>query len=105
MKSLDNKATDLKIVTNNRKISKFYNKYFMVATDILSANVEFRIMKCLLTAAFAALPVSTKVRNKYYCRIRDLLVIQYKLIIKPLVSNNRETHTNIKFLYKYSIWY
>jgi hypothetical protein len=36
------------------------------------------------------------------------LVIQYKSIInqqKSLVSNNRETHTYIKFLYKHLTWY
>jgi hypothetical protein len=46
----------------------------MVSTDKLSANVKFRIMK-FLTAAFAALLILIKVQNKYYCRIRDLLVI------------------------------
>jgi hypothetical protein len=80
MKLLSNKATDLKIVTNNAQISKFYDKPFMVPIDRLSANVKFRITK-FLTIAFAVLPVPIKVRNKYYCRIRDLLVIQYKLII------------------------
>jgi hypothetical protein len=80
MKSLSNKATDLKIVTNNAQISRFYDKPFIVPTDRLSANVKFRITK-FLTAAFAALPVPIKVRNKYYCRIRDLLVIQYKSIM------------------------
>jgi hypothetical protein len=104
MKSLSNKATDLKIVTNNAQISRFYDKPFMVPTDRLSANVKFRITKFLT----AALPVPIKVRNKYYYRIRDLLVIQYKSIInrqKSLISNNRETHTYIKFLYKHSTWY
>jgi hypothetical protein len=69
--------------------------------------VKFRITKFLIIA-FAALPVPIKVRNKYYCRIRDLLVIQYKSIInrqKSLVSNNKETHTYIKFSYKHSTWY
>jgi hypothetical protein len=80
MKSLDTKATDLKIVTNNAQISRFYNKPFMIPTDRLSANVKFRITK-FLTAAFVALSVPIKVRNKYYCRIKDLLVTQYKSII------------------------
>jgi hypothetical protein len=107
MKLLDNKATDLKIVTNNARISRFYDKPFMVLTDRLSANMKFRITK-FLTATFAVLPVPIKVRNKYYCRIRDLLVTQYKSIInrqKSLISNNRETHTYIKFLYKHLTWY
>jgi hypothetical protein len=74
IKSLDNKITDLKIVTNNTQILRFYDKLFMVSTDRLLANVKFRITK-FLTAAFATLPVPIKVRNKYYYRIRDLLVI------------------------------
>jgi hypothetical protein len=103
MKSLDNKATDLKIVINNTQISRFYDKPFMVPTDRLSANMKFRITK-FLTAIFAVLSIPIKVRNKYYCRIRDLLVIQYKSImnqLKSLANNNRETHTYIKFLYKH----
>jgi hypothetical protein len=67
-------------MTNNAHISSFYDKLFIIHTDRLSANVQFRITK-FLTAAFAALPVPIKIRNKYYCRIRDLLVIQYKSIV------------------------
>jgi hypothetical protein len=60
IKSLSNKATDLKIVTNNAQISRFYDKPFMVLTDRLSANVKFRITK-FLTAVFAALLILIKV--------------------------------------------
>jgi hypothetical protein len=60
MKLLDQKTTDLKIVTNNAHISRFYDKPFMVPTDRLSANVKFRITK-FLTVAFAALPVPIKI--------------------------------------------
>jgi hypothetical protein len=107
MKSLDTKATDLKIVTNNVQISRFYDKLFMIFINRLSANTKFRITK-FLTAAFAVLPVPIKVRNKYFHRIRDLLVIQYKSIInrqKSLASNNKETHIYTKFSYKHSMWY
>jgi hypothetical protein len=80
MKLFNNKAINLNIVTNNNRVIQFYNKPFIVPTDRLSANMKFRIMKFLITA-FAVLPVPIKVRNKYYCRIKDFLVIQYKLII------------------------
>jgi hypothetical protein len=74
MKLLDSKATNLKIITNNAQISRFYDKSFIVPTNRLSANVKFQITK-FLTAVFAKLPVPIKMQNKYYCRIKDLLVI------------------------------
>jgi hypothetical protein len=104
MKSFENKATNLNIVTNNIQIARFYNKPFIVLTDRLLVNVKFRITK-FLTVAFVALPVPIKMQNKYYCKIKDLLVIQYKLIInrqKSSASNNRKTRIYIKFLYKHS---
>jgi hypothetical protein len=80
MKSFKNKAINLNIVTNNPQISRFYNKHFMVFIDKVLVNAKFRITK-LLTIAFAILPIPIKMQNKYYYKIRDLLVIQYKLII------------------------
>jgi hypothetical protein len=94
------KIPDIYVV--NCKYQDFMINFFMVSNKLL-VNVKFRIMK-FLTAVFAALPIPIKVQNKYYCKIRDLLVIQYKLIInrqKSLTNNNRKTYTYIKFSYKY----
>ncbi|PKY61520.1 hypothetical protein RhiirA4_486601 [Rhizophagus irregularis] len=89
----------LTIITNNRSVIKKYDKLFMVNSDRTIINTKYKISK-YLTSIFCGLPVNLKTRNKYYSRIRQLLLDKLVAIKKRLKKQdkNRQTTTYIRLV-------
>ncbi|CAB5180414.1 unnamed protein product [Rhizophagus irregularis] len=69
-------------------------------------NTKYRISK-YLTSVFCGLPIDIETRNKYYLRIRQLLLDKLVVIENRLKKQekNRQTTTYIKFSYGRRTWY
>ncbi|PKK63043.1 hypothetical protein RhiirC2_789468 [Rhizophagus irregularis] len=69
-------------------------------------NTKYRISK-YLTSVFCGLPIDLNARNKYFCRIRQLLLDKLVAIENRLKKQekNRQTTTYIKFSYGKRTWY
>ncbi|PKC17684.1 hypothetical protein RhiirA5_405551 [Rhizophagus irregularis] len=94
------------IITNNRHIVKKYDKPFKTSSDRAIMNTKYRISK-YLTSVFCGLPIDLNARNKYFCRIRQLLLDKLVAIENRLKKQekNRQTTTYIKFSYGKRTWY
>ncbi|PKC62443.1 hypothetical protein RhiirA1_465120 [Rhizophagus irregularis] len=93
------------IITNNRHIVKKYDKPFKTSSDRTIMNTKYRISK-YLTSVFCGLPIDLNARNKYFCRIRQLLLDKLVAIENRLKKQekNRQTTTYIKFSYGKRTW-
>ncbi|EXX53318.1 uncharacterized protein OCT59_022390 [Rhizophagus irregularis] len=93
------------IITNNRHIVKLYDKPFKTSSDRTIMNTKYRISK-YLTSVFCGLPIDLNARNKYFCRIRQLLLDKLVAIENRLKKQekNRQTTTYIKFSYGKRTW-
>ncbi|GET63019.1 hypothetical protein GLOIN_2v1884393 [Rhizophagus irregularis DAOM 181602=DAOM 197198] len=96
----------LTIVTNNRHIIKKYDKPFLINSDQPMMNTKYRISK-YLTSVFCELPIDIETRNKYFLRIRQLLLDKLVVIENRLKKQekNRQTTTYIKFSHGRRTWY
>ncbi|EXX65974.1 uncharacterized protein OCT59_018272 [Rhizophagus irregularis] len=96
----------LTIVTNNRHIIKKYDKPFSINSDRPMMNTKYRISK-YLTSVFCGLPIDIETRNKYFLRIRQLLLDKLVVIENRLKKQekNRQTTTYIKFSHGRRTWY
>ncbi|PKY51868.1 hypothetical protein RhiirA4_469161 [Rhizophagus irregularis] len=96
--SLQKEKDMLTIVTNNRHIIKKYDRPFKINSDRAIMNTKYRISK-YLTSVFCGLPIDIKARNKYFLRIRQLLLDKLLVIENRLKkqNKNRQTTTYIKF--------
>ncbi|CAB4475554.1 unnamed protein product [Rhizophagus irregularis] len=96
----------LTIVTNNRHIIKKYDKPFSINSDRPMMNTKYRISK-YLTSVFCGLPIDIETRNKYFLRIRQLLLDKLVVIENRLKNQekNRQTTTYIKFSHGRRTWY
>ena len=78
-----------------------------VLSDKAIPNEKFIISK-YLTSIFQSLPIKKRIRDKFYFRLRQLLMDKLVAIRTRQNNhniNNRETSTFIKFSYKRSTWY
>ncbi|CAB4461458.1 unnamed protein product [Rhizophagus irregularis] len=98
--SLQKEKDTLMIITNNRHIVKKYDKPFKTSSDRAIMNTKYRISK-YLTSVFCGLPIDLNAKNKYFCRIRQLLLDKLVAIENRLKKQekNRQTTTYIKFSY------
>ncbi|EXX53731.1 hypothetical protein RirG_241230 [Rhizophagus irregularis DAOM 197198w] len=96
----------LTIITNNRHITKKYDKPYLINSDQPMMNTKYRISK-YLTNVFCGLPIDLNARNKYFYRIRQLLLNKLIAIENRLKKQekNRQTTTYIKFSYGKRTWY
>ncbi|CAB4480668.1 unnamed protein product [Rhizophagus irregularis] len=96
----------LTIVTNNRYIIKKYDKPYLINSDRPMMNTKYRISK-YLTSVFCGLPIDIETRNKYFLRIRQLLLDKLVVIENRLMKQekNRQTTTYIKFSHGKRTWY
>jgi hypothetical protein len=78
----------LTIITNNRQIIKKYDKPFKVNSDRAIMNTKYRISKYLISI-FCGLPITLETRNKYYLRIRQLLLDKLVVIETRLKKQNK----------------
>ncbi|GET62885.1 hypothetical protein GLOIN_2v1780418 [Rhizophagus irregularis DAOM 181602=DAOM 197198] len=69
-------------------------------------NTKYRISK-YLTSVFCGLPIDIKTKNKYFLRIRQLLLDKLVIIENRLKKQekNRQTTTYIKFSHGRRTWY
>jgi hypothetical protein len=105
--SLEKNNNKLLIISNNKNFIDKYNSVYTVLSNRSTANVKYKISK-YLTSVFCALPIKKHVRDRYFCRIRTLLLEKFVSIndrLKKSSDNNRETKTYICFSYKYFTWY
>jgi DNA-directed RNA polymerase subunit RPC12/RpoP len=104
--SLQKEKDMLTIVTNNRHIIKKYDKPFKTNSDRAIMNTKYRISK-YLTSVFCGLPIDIETRNKYFLRIRQLLLDKLVVIEARLKKQekNRQTTTYIKFSHGRRTWY
>ncbi|EXX56030.1 uncharacterized protein OCT59_011080 [Rhizophagus irregularis] len=104
--SLQKEKDTLMIITNNRHIVKKYDKPFKTNSDRAIMNTKYRISK-YLTSVFCGLPIDLNARNKYFCRIRQVLLDKLVAIENRLKKQekNRQTTTYIKFSYGKRTWY
>ncbi|POG64647.1 hypothetical protein GLOIN_2v1673270, partial [Rhizophagus irregularis DAOM 181602=DAOM 197198] len=96
--SLQKEKDMLTVVTNNRHIIKKYERPFLINSDRPLMNTKYRISK-YLTSVFCGLLIDIKTRNKYFLRIRQLLLDKLVVIENRLKKQgkNRQTTTYIKF--------
>ncbi|PKK71789.1 hypothetical protein RhiirC2_777981 [Rhizophagus irregularis] len=104
--SLQKEKDMLTIVINNRHITKKYERPFMINSNRPIMNTKYRISK-YLTSVFCGLPINIDIRNKYFLRIRQLLLDKLVIIENRLKKQekNRQTTTYIKFSYGRQTWY
>ncbi|EXX71899.1 uncharacterized protein OCT59_002585 [Rhizophagus irregularis] len=104
--SLQKEKDMLTIVTNNRHIIKKYDKPYLINSDRPMMNTKYRISK-YLTSVFCGLPIDIETRNKYFLRIRQLLLDKLVAIENRLKKQekNRQTTTYIKFSHGNRTWY
>ncbi|GBC37727.2 hypothetical protein GLOIN_2v1840426 [Rhizophagus irregularis DAOM 181602=DAOM 197198] len=104
--SLQKEKDTLMIITNNRHIVKKYDKPFKTSSDRAIMNTKYRISK-YLTSVFCRLPIDLNARNKYFCRIRQLLLDKLVAIENRLKKQekNKQTTIYIKFSYSKRTWY
>ncbi|POG81892.1 hypothetical protein GLOIN_2v1762782 [Rhizophagus irregularis DAOM 181602=DAOM 197198] len=96
----------LTIITNNKHITKKYDKPYLINSDQPMMNTKYRISK-YLTSVFCGLPIDIETRNKYFLRIRQLLLDKLVVIENRLKKQkkNRQTTTYIKFSHGRRTWY
>ncbi|PKY57822.1 hypothetical protein RhiirA4_479189 [Rhizophagus irregularis] len=96
----------LTIITNNKHIIKKYDKPFKIYSDRAIMNTKYRISK-YLTSVFCGLPIDIETRNKYFLRIRQLLLDKLVAIENRLKKQdkNRQTTTYIRFSCGKRMWY
>ncbi|PKY45326.1 hypothetical protein RhiirA4_459868 [Rhizophagus irregularis] len=106
MDSLQKEKDMLLIVTNNKHIIKKYDRPFKINLDRAIMNTKYRISK-YLTSVFCGLPIDIEARNKYFLRIRQLLLDKLVVIENKLKKQekNRQTTTYIKFSHNRRTWY
>ncbi|POG72275.1 hypothetical protein GLOIN_2v1477912 [Rhizophagus irregularis DAOM 181602=DAOM 197198] len=106
MDSLQKEKDTLMIITNNKHIVKKYDKPFKTSSDRAIMNTKYRISK-YLTSVFCGLSIDLNARNKYFCRILQLLLDKLVAIENKLKKQekNRQTTTYIKFSYGKRTWY
>ncbi|EXX56149.1 hypothetical protein RirG_218820 [Rhizophagus irregularis DAOM 197198w] len=104
--SLRKEKDMLTIVTNNRHIIKKYDKPYLINSDRPMMNTKYRISKYLMSV-FCGLPIDIETRNKYFLRIRQLLLDKLVVIENRLKKQekNRQTTTYIKFSHGRRTWY
>ncbi|CAB4473783.1 unnamed protein product [Rhizophagus irregularis] len=104
--SLQKEKDMLTVVTNNRHIIKKYDKPYLINSDRPMMNTKYRVSK-YLTSVFCGLPIDIETRNKYFLRIRQLLLDKLVVIKNRLKKQekNRQTTTYIKFSYGRRTWY
>ncbi|GBC44203.2 hypothetical protein GLOIN_2v1839549 [Rhizophagus irregularis DAOM 181602=DAOM 197198] len=104
--SLQKEKDMLMIITNNRHIIKKYDMPYLINSDRPMMNTKYRILK-YLTSVFCGLPIDIKTRNKYFLRIRQLLLDKLVVIENRLKKQekNRQTTTYIKFSHSRRTWY
>ncbi|PKK61837.1 hypothetical protein RhiirC2_791233 [Rhizophagus irregularis] len=83
--SLQKEKDMLTIVTNNKHIIKKYDKPYLINSDWPMMNTKYRISK-YLTSVFCGLPIDIETRNKYFLRIRQLLLDKLVVIVTPTPS-------------------
>jgi hypothetical protein len=66
----------LLIISNNKNFIDKYNSIYTVPFNRLTANVKYKISK-YLTSVFCALPIKEHVRDRYFNRIRTLLLEKF----------------------------
>src|SRR6202044_3303591 len=94
----------IKIVTNSEEILRKNGNIFRATSDKDNPNEKFIISK-YLTSVLLSLPINRSTRNKFYNRIRTLLLDKLVAIRNrksSTLSNNRETSTFIRFSYRCS---
>ncbi|CAB5186654.1 unnamed protein product [Rhizophagus irregularis] len=89
MDSLQKEKDMLTIVTNNRHIIKKYERPFLINSDRPMMNTKYRISK-YLTSVFCGLPIDIETRNKYFLRIRQLLLDKL-VVIENRLKNKKRT--------------
>ena len=107
IQSLQKTSSNVKIVTNNKDIFGKNKNNGFIWSDKAVPNEKFIISK-YLTSVFQSLPIKKLIRDKFYCRIRKLLLdklIAVRNRLNNKLNNNRETSTYIKFSYRYTTWF
>src|ERR1700733_2650724 len=97
----------IKIITNSEEILEKNGNIFRASLDKDKPNEKFIISK-YLTSVLLSLPINRSARNKFYNRIRTLLLEKLVAIRNrksSTLSNNRETSTFIRFSYRHRTWY
>ena len=95
------------VITNNDYIAQHNKETFIVTSDKSLPNDKFIVSK-YLTSVFLSLPLKKVVRDKFYSRIRQLLLEKLKAVHNRLDNkkeNNRETSTFLRFSYGSRVWY